>query len=296
MNYSALSVDVEDGINVVIKDYFNQTTPPTDRVVKNTNILIELFNEYKVNGTFFILGEVANEFPSLVKSISAAGHEVGVHGYHHDQIFKLTPAKLREDLNRAKKVLEDITGKQIYGFRAPAFSIIKKTAWALDILAEIGFLYDSSIVPVKSRRYGWDNFNKDIQRISLPNGSSIIEFPISTSRLFGKEMPACGGGYLRHFPIQYTQNTFRKILKKRPVMVYMHPYELDTEKYPDFFFERVKELNIHNRLKTALFPLNKGTVKKKLETLLKEFKFEPIIDIIRDYDSKSLIMETGKIS
>ncbi|MCK5691800.1 MAG: polysaccharide deacetylase family protein [Bacteroidales bacterium] len=282
--YSALSIDVEDGVNILMRDLFGEDMSPTDRVIGNVDVLLDLFGKYDVRATFFILGEIASAYPALVKKIASGGHELGVHGYNHDQIFKLTPEKAREDIHRAKALIEDVSGKAVHGFRAPAFSISKETSWALDILAELGFSYDSSIVPASAKRYGWPGFRQEIHRMDLSGGRSLIEVPLSVSSLLGRSIPACGGGYLRHFPYALTRSSFLKIQKERPVIVYLHPYELDTGKYPDFFYKAKASLDLKQRIPLSFYRLNKGTVKGKLEKLIREFHFKPIIDIIEDYE------------
>jgi polysaccharide deacetylase family protein (PEP-CTERM system associated) len=287
--YSALSVDVEDGINIAMNDFFNIKMPPTERVIKNIDILLNLFNERNVKATFFVLGEIAYTFPGLVKNISSNGHELGVHGYHHDQFFKLNPIKAKEDLHRAKTLIEDITGRNVFGFRAPAFSISKNTAWALDIIADLGFRYDSSIVPAKVNRYGWGGFDKGIHHLILDGGKSLIEVPLSVVNILGKMIPACGGGYLRYLPISFTRLAFRNIQKQHPVIVYLHPYELDKEKYPDFFYKAKASADIKRRLSLSFYQINKGTVERKLRSLINEFQFKPINEIIDNLEKDGVI-------
>jgi len=281
---SALTIDVEDGINILMRDIFNVEMQPTERVIKNVELLLDLFQSENVKGTFFVLGEIAEHYPKLVKEISSAGHELGVHGYHHDQIFKLTPQKAANDIKRAKELIEDVTGKRVYGFRAPAFSISEKTSWIFEILSNLGFTYDSSIVPAKTGRYGWPGFGKKIQRLSLQNGNSIIEVPMSVTDMLGRSVPACGGGYLRYFPYSFTKRVFQKTITDRPAVLYLHPYEIDVLKYPDYFYDAKAKLPLKKRLPLSLYRMNKNTVKEKLRKLLIEFEFKPMIDIISDYE------------
>jgi len=287
--HSALSIDVEDGINILMRDLFNVDKSPTTRVIDNVNILLDLFNEKDVRATFFILGEIATTYPSLVKSIASGGHEIGVHGYNHDQLFKLSPGQVKEDIYKAKEIIEDVTGKEVYGFRAPAFSIMESTSWALDIISELGFKYDSSIVPARANRYGWPGFSREINRLNLKGGGSLIEVPLSVIDVMGKTLPACGGGYLRYFPYSFTRKAFLTISKQRPVIVYLHPYELDTAKYPDYFYEAMASMRLVKRIPLSFYRLNKGTVKKKLGLLIDEFPFKPIIDIITGLEKSSEI-------
>lgn len=289
LTYSALSIDVEDGVNILMRDLFNIEIPPTTRVIDNVNILLDLFNENKVRATFFILGEIASTFPSLVRSIASYRHELGVHGYNHDQIHKLTPEQARGNIYKAKALIEDITGEKVYGFRAPAFSIMRNTSWALEVISDLGFKYDSSIVPAKASRYGWPGFDKEILRLELKNGCTLIEVPLSVINFMGKTIPACGGGYLRYFPYSFTRKAFLTITKRRPVIVYLHPYELDKGKYPDYFYDAKATMSLSRRIPLSFYRLNKGTVKRKLELLINEFPFKPIIEIIDDLEKNSVI-------
>jgi polysaccharide deacetylase family protein (PEP-CTERM system associated) len=285
--FSALTIDVEDGVNILMRDLFGMEMSPTRRVIDNIDVLLEMFGRHEVLATFFILGEIAEEYPSLVKKIASQGHEMGVHGYRHDQMFRLTPDKAREDIRRAKDLVEEVTGGPVFGFRAPAFSVSRDTSWALDIIAELGFRYDSSIMPASGARYGWKGFNREIHRMELPGGNSLIEVPLSVVDLAGRTVPACGGGYLRYFPFSMTRRSFRSILKERPVIVYMHPYELDTGRYPDFFYKAKSSLGLKKRIPLSFYRVNKGTVKGKLDRLIGEFPFKPIIEIIEDYERDS---------
>lgn len=287
--YSALSIDVEDGVNILMRDMFNIDMPPTARVIDNVKILLDLFNESRVKATFFILGEIASAYPSLVREIASNGHELGVHGYYHNQLFRLTPATFREELHKAKALIEEVIGNQVYGFRAPAFSVMEITKWSLAIISELDFKYDSSIVPAKGKRYGWPGINKEIHRLILPGGNTLIEVPLSVINFFGRTIPACGGGYLRYFPYYFTRRAFRVIQEHRPVIVYLHPYELDAGRYPEFFYESKATLSLRKRLRLNLYRLNKDTVERKLGCLVKEFQFKPIIEIINDFEKGSEI-------
>ena len=235
MHTASLTVDVEDGINISMRDNFNVEMEPTARVEDNVELILEICERNGVKGTFFILGEVAEIFPGMIKRIGAAGHEIGVHGYHHDQMFKLTPAKLKNDLERARALMQELTGQEIKGFRAPAFSVNTRTSWAIPVIADCGFSYDSSIFPSLSLRYGWKDFSKDICRINLKDDLSLVEVPLSVVNLLGRDIPVGGGGYLRYFPYAWTRKSLKRISRERSAIVYLHPYELDTERYPDYY-------------------------------------------------------------
>ncbi len=284
---SSITVDLEDGINILMKDHFNIMIPPTERAVTNTEILLDLFAKHATKVTFFVLGEIAHTFPELIKKIDSFGHEIGAHGYRHDQLFKMTPEEVATDISKSKSVLENIIGKPVFGYRAPAFSIIRETAWALELIAKAGFKYDSSIVPIKMDRYGWKGFEKQIIRLRLPNNSTLIEVPLPVASMMGLSFPVCGGGYLRYFPKEFTNWAFSSIAKDRPVIVYLHPYEIDTARYPDFFYEARKTLSIRKSLPLMIYRFKKGTVKEKLDAILLKYKFTPLIEIIETMEAEN---------
>jgi polysaccharide deacetylase family protein (PEP-CTERM system associated) len=280
MQIASLTVDVEDGINISMRDNFQVEMEPTGRVEDNMEIILEICERNKVRATFFILGEIAEKFPELIKRVGAAGHEIGVHGYHHDQIFKLTPDKLKADLGRAKALMEDLSGQEIRGFRAPAFSINQKTSWALPLIADCGFSYDSSIFPSLSLRYGWKDFSKNICRIDLGDSSSLVEVPLSVIHMLGRDIPVGGGGYLRYFPYGFTRRALQRISRERSPVIYLHPYELDTKRYPDFYHEAIARSPFKKRMYLSLYRFKKDTVKSKLDRITSTFEFLPLKDII----------------
>lgn len=286
---ASLTVDVEDGINISMRDNFNVEMEPTARVEDNVEVILEICERNGVKGTFFILGEVADKFPGMVKKIGAAGHELGVHGYQHDQMFKLTPQKLKSDLTRARALLQDLSGQEIYGFRAPAFSVNTRTAWALPVIAACGFSYDSSIFPSLSLRYGWKDFSKDICRIHLGETISLVEVPLSVVNLLGRDIPVGGGGYLRYFPYTWTRKSLERISRDRSAIVYLHPYELDTERYPDYYHEAIASSPFRKRLLLSLYRLKKDTVKSKLDRITRDFEFLPLQEIIEQLEKSDRI-------
>jgi polysaccharide deacetylase family protein (PEP-CTERM system associated) len=289
---SVFSVDVEDGISIAMRDAFGKTIPQTDRVVSNTILVLELLSKYNVKGTFFTLGQVAEKFPDLIKRIANEGHELAVHGYDHWQFFKMTPEMAFDELSRAKKLIEDLSGQQVFGHRAPAFSIFPETKWGLDVVAEAGFTYDSSIMPCKTGRYGWVGFPKDIVTVETAQGNKLIEVPMTVDQVFHREIPVCGGGYLRLFPKWLTHRSFKRVLKKRPVIVYMHPYEVDRNKYPDYYFDELKSTTFTKNLKMRSFWVNRDSVYDKLESLLAVNKFVPMKDLIQEQSA----IKTFKVS
>jgi polysaccharide deacetylase family protein (PEP-CTERM system associated) len=279
---NALTIDIEDYWSILSRDWLHIDAEPSDAVVRNTEWFLQTLARHNVKATFFILGEVAERFPSLIKKIAADGHEIGSHGFSHKQIFKLSEEQFRREVVDCKKLLEDITSSPILGYRAPAFSIMPQTKWALEILAQEGFEYDSSVYPICGKRYGWPGFSKGICKIDLPSGRSIIEVPMSTVTIFGKTLPVAGGGYIRHFPYAVTRWAIKYIQKTRPVIVYMHPYEIDTELQPfstEYLAPEDKSRGFkHHKLQLR----NRHTVPRKVNKLLSQFDFAPLKKVISE--------------
>jgi len=276
---NALTIDVEDYWSIFSRDWLHKDMEPSDAVVNNTEWLLQTLAQHGVKATFFILGDVAKKFPFLIKRISKTGHEIGAHGFSHKQIFKLSKEQFRHEVGDCKKLLEDITSAPVNGHRAPAFSIKTETKWALEVLAQEGFKYDSSVYPISGKRYGWPGLKKEIHTMQLPNGQNIIEVPMSTISLGIKEL-GVGGGYMRHFPYIYTKCAIKHMQKKQPAIVYMHPYEIDTVNI-DFSLnhlsgEERKKVERFHRIQMR----NRKTVKPKLSKLLSDFKFTTIKDLI----------------
>jgi polysaccharide deacetylase family protein (PEP-CTERM system associated) len=290
---SALTIDVEDGINISMRDNFRVEMKPTARVVNNVEVILDICEKNGIIGTFFILGEVAERYPELIKQVDKAGHEIGVHGYKHDQVYRFTPDKLEKALSKAKDLIENLIGHEVYGFRAPAFSINPKTSWALPLIAKCGFQYDSSIFPSLSLRYGWKDFSKHICRIKMDNSASLVEVPLSVINVLGRDLPVGGGGYLRYFPYSWTRRALTSITHERPAIVYLHPYELDTQKYPKYFHDAIARAPIRKRIYLSLYRFKKASVKSKLDQVTREFSFAPLHQIIQDLDREGKISDTS---
>ncbi len=279
---NALSVDVEDYHNLLARDWLDVDGPPSHAVVENTHRLMELFARFNARATFFVLGEVAESYPELIREIAHAGHELGVHGYRHRLIFKLTPDEFRQEISKAKALIEEAAGGQVWGHRAPAFSITPETSWALDVLAEQGFRFDSSVFPFAGRRYGWPGFRREIHEMTLDSGRKIIEVPMSTVTVAGRALPACGGGYLRHFPFAFTRWAMRRIQRHRPAIVYLHPYEIEVTGNPPntHGLESVRARRVRRFHRFQL--RNRHTVERKIVRLLEEFRFAPVGEVIKN--------------
>jgi polysaccharide deacetylase family protein (PEP-CTERM system associated) len=267
-----ISIDIEDwyqGIELSNSSWFKYEK----RIEYSVNLLIELLDYYNTNSTCFILGKVAEENPKLVETISKAGHEIATHGYSHEKIYNQNPVIFREELKKSINILQDITGKKVIGHRAAYFSITKESFWALDILAEEGILYDSSIQPVINYRYGIHGSNRLPSTICTSEGSTIFEIPVSSFPMGKFNLPLGGGAYLRIFPISIFKKLF-KIMEKRDenLCLYLHPWELDNN-HP--------KINLPFRISlTHYFNLN-STI-KKLSILLNDFKFYPIKEVFQD--------------
>lgn len=274
MIYNALTIDVEDYYMVsafaeVIK--FDDWHRYDSRVEKNTYRILDLLNNYNVKATFFVLGWVAENYPGMVRDIHSGGHEIACHGYNHRLVYHLTPEEFREDIRIAKNILEDIIGESVIGFRAASYSIVKKTLWALDILIEEGFLYDSSIFPIYHDRYGFPGAKRFPHVIKRSKGE-IVEFPLSTCRIFGQNVPVAGGGYLRLFPLRLIKTAIKRINEKdeKPFILFVHPWEIDVDQ-PRLDGRRLSQIRHYMNLSSTM---------PKLRTILNEFKFEPLSAIL----------------
>ena len=231
---NAMTVDLEEYFQVAalsnVVDRDNWATI-SSRVVRSTNRLLEIFERNNVSATFFCLGWVAEKHPQLVRQIVSAGHEIACHGYSHQLIYTQTPDEFRRETQRAKIVLEDQAGCPVLGYRAATYSITEKSRWALEILAELGFEYDSSIVPVRHDRYGIPSSERRPHKLRLSSGSELTEFPPSTLRIAFFNIPIAGGGYFRLFPYWLTKWGIARLNKVEvlPCSFYIHPWELDPD-------------------------------------------------------------------
>jgi len=279
---SAITVDVEDAVNQAMRNFFGTEMEPTKRVYENTIRLLDLFSEYNTRATFFILGEVAQTFPELVKKISRDGHELGIHGYSHTPYNRLTNSEIRTEICKTKNLVEDISGNEVLGHRAPEFSINRSNfSSIMKILMGAGIKYDSSIVPVRTKRYGWPGFTKDIDWVTVEN-SKIIEAPLPTYGFCGKEIPVCGGGYLRSFPYYFTKHSFNHVLKERPVITYLHPYEIDCPPFQEFYMDALGKSTLKEKIKLHSYWFNRKTVIPKVRRLLGTFNFDSLSRVIEN--------------
>jgi len=228
---NAMSVDVEDYYHV---SAFDGILPRVEwprlesRVCANTERLLDIFDEHEVHATFFVLGVVGEQFPGLVRSIASRGHEVASHGYAHRLIYDQTPTAFRADVRRARSLLEDACGRRVAGYRAPSYSITPRSLWALDILLEEGYQYDSSVFPIRHDRYGIPVSERRPYLIQRKAGS-LVEVPASTTNAGPVNLPVAGGGYFRILPYAWAKWGISRVNcnEGRPVVFYLHPWEID---------------------------------------------------------------------
>jgi polysaccharide deacetylase family protein (PEP-CTERM system associated) len=273
---NALTIDVEDyyhvsGFESVVR--FEDWERYESRVERNTQRILDLFDEQEIKATFFVLGWIAERYPRLIRIIQELGHEVACHGYAHQRVYTQSPEQFRQETRRAKRILEDITGQPVLGYRAASYSITKESLWALDVLCEEGFMYDSSIFPIHHDRYGIPDYQRFCHILNGHPGSELVEFPISTLRLAGTNIPIAGGGYLRFFPYAFVRWGLNRINAKerQPAMVYIHPWEIDPgqPRIPANALSRFRQY------------VNLEKTEARLIRLLQDFEFGPMLAVLQ---------------
>lgn len=270
---NVLSFDIEDWFHILdLPDdqEVRKWSEYESRVEKASHKLLDLLWEKKVKATFFVLGWIAERHPALVRKIQNQGHEIGCHGYGHQLINALTKQKFRKDLLKARDIIGNITGEQPLSHRGPGFSITPANDWALRIIAECGFKYDSTIYPGKHGHGGHRQFtSRPVTIIVSRTGRELFEFPISVSKIFGKSMCFSGGGYLRLLPYCIIKKKFHEFnAREQPVMVYLHPREIDLTS-PRLTMPIKRRFKCYVNIKSA---------EKKLIRLLEEFNFTTLHD------------------
>ena len=265
---NALTVDVEDYFHVAAlapNIHRDSWASRESRVVGNTQKLLAIFEQFDVRGTFFVLGWVAERHPQLVRDIAARGHEIACHGYSHRLVYEQSPEEFYTETLRAKNLLEEITGSAVVGYRAASYSIVRESLWALDILVELGFAYDSSIFPVRHDRYGIPNAERVPHRLATLKGKTIVEWPLATARILGCRLPVAGGGYFRLLPYWLSRWGLASINRRelQPFIFYLHPWEIDPEQ------PRVST----SWLSRFRHYTNLGKCEERLRRLLGEFRF-----------------------
>lgn len=264
---NAFTIDVEDWFQV---SAFAGVIRPQDwdtlecRVERNVDLLLDALDERAVKATFFTLGWVADRYPQMVRRIVRQGHELASHGYGHARIHEMQPRDFRDDVRRAKEVLESISGQEILGYRAPSFSIGPRSLWALDILKDTGHRYSSSIYPIKHDLYGMP----DAPRFAHDR-NGLLEVPASSVRWLNRNWPASGGGYFRLLPYALSRASLQKISAQdqQPVVFYCHPWEIDPGQ------PRVSRAPIKSKIRHYV---NQGSMLAKIKKLLADFSWAPM--------------------
>lgn len=262
---NALTIDVEDYFQV---SAFSPYIPRSEwetlpcRVERNVDRILDLLDENDIKATFFTLGWIAERYPAMVQQIVANGHELASHGYAHHRVTEMNPAQFRDDIIRSKQLLEDIGGLPIAGYRAPSFSIDGHNLWALDCLEEAGYRYSSSIYPVRHDHYGMP----EAPRFAFhPNPSGkLLELPVTTVRMFGRNLPSGGGGYFRLWPYAVSRWCLQRVntVDRQPVIFYFHPWEIDPDQ------PRQQAINFKTRFRHYL---NLGRMENRLAALTRHF-------------------------
>ena len=276
MTANAMTVDVEDYFHVsalaeVIRR--DQWDDMEYRAEQSTNRLLDLFGKNGVRATFFVLGWVAKRSPELIKRIHAAGHEVACHGMTHELVYRQTPEVFRQETRDSKALLEDLIGAPVLGYRAASYSITARSLWAIDILCELGFRYDSSIFPIAHDRYGIPGASTQPGLMHAKNGASIVEFPLSTAEVLGRRVPVAGGGYFRLLPYWFTRWGLRSINERQqqPFIFYLHPWEIDADQ-PRFNASLLSKFRHYTNLHVC---------EARLARLIGEFRFTTVKEVLR---------------
>jgi polysaccharide deacetylase family protein (PEP-CTERM system associated) len=273
MVVNMLTIDVEEYFHATV---FERVIPRSEwdelesRVCASTDRLLVILDRAGVRATFFVLGWVAERYPTLVRRIAAAGHEIASHGYGHGLIYHDSPEAFRADLRRSKRAIEAAAGVQVFGYRAPSYSITAQSLWALDVLIEEGYQYDASIFPIHHDRYGIASSPRHAYRIWRRHGS-LWELPGSTVRLGGLNLPVAGGGYFRLLPYAWTKWGIDRVNRTegQPVVFYLHPWEIDPHQ-PRVPLPKLTSLRHYGNL---------NRTESRLERLLADFQFDAISSV-----------------
>lgn len=269
----AITIDVEDWP----QSSWDRTLPITSRAADNTAHMLDFFGEHDTRVTFFVLGKFARTFPEVVKRMEREGHEVGCHGDGHEEVFKLSRREFAEDVRAARDVLQDLVGRPVQGYRAPDFSILPAQFWAFEVLAELGFAYDSSMFPIAGGRYGVPGWPLSPTRLKLASGQALVEFPISIVRLWGRNWPLGGGGYQRLLPGFMFRALSQTVMKSRPFVLYGHPYEFDPHEFRHIDLEIPWSVRMHQGLGRRFVP-------SRLSAFVRRFGGGPMRDLLKPAD------------
>lgn len=272
-----MSVDLEDWFAITARRFLGVTMPPSSRVVSATRIVLDVLDRAATRATFFVLGTVAETYPELVREVAARGHEIGTHGHGHRRLHDIGRAAFVEDLARSLDAIERACGVRARGHRAPEFSVTARAPWAFDVLAEAGLTYDSSVFPIRHRRYGIPGAPIVPYRVEA-HGRQITEFPLATFSLGTTRIPAAGGGYLRLFPFRIIDGAVRQAESAgRPAILYVHPYEFD----PEPLTLDLPTTALRRRFALAVSNAGRHRSPARLLRLLQRYRFGPLGDLVR---------------
>lgn len=279
MNRPERSPGLVNALTVDVEDYFQVSAlaPVIDRgsweqrecrVERNVERLLALFAQHDAHATFFTLGWIAERYPQLVRRIVAEGHELASHGYAHLRASEQSREEFLHDVRRAKCLLEDLTGKPVHGYRAPSFSIGHSNPWAFDVLLESGYRYSSSVYPVQHDHYGMP----DAPRFPYQSRPGLTEIPITTTRMFGRNLPAGGGGYFRLAPYPLSRWALRRVnaIDQQPAIFYFHPWEIDPQQ------PRVSGTSLKTRFRHYV---NLHKTEARLARLLHDFRWGRVDEV-----------------
>ena len=274
---NAFTVDVEDYYQVeAFSKHIHRSkwSNFASHVEKNTDDILALLDEKNIKATFFTLGCVAEEYPSIVRKIVDQRHEIASHGYSHKLIYNQSPGEFKQETIKSKAILEDIAQTEVKGYRAATYSITRESFWALDTLAEAGFVYDSSIFPIRHDRYGIPDINTLPHEIKTPGGNTIVEFPISVLKTRIFDIPIAGGGYFRLFPYAFSKWALKRVNKQGNEFVfYIHPWEIDKTQ------PVIREAGAMTKFRHYN---NIDNCKQRLEKLLFDFNFDTLEAILQN--------------
>lgn len=271
--------EIANALTVDVEDYFQVSAlaphiPRADweripcRVERNVDAILSLFAEFDAQATFFTLGWIAERHPTLVRRIAAEGHEVASHGYGHVRIHEQTPDEFTQDIRRAKALLEDVSGARVQGYRAPSFSVGRRTLWAFDRIAQAGYRYSSSVYPVRHDLYGMPEAPRFPYR---PRGD-LVEIPITTATVLNRNLPAGGGGYFRLLPYAVSRALIRRVntIERRAAVFYFHPWEIDAAQ------PRVPGTSVKTRFRHYV---NLQRTEPRLRRLLRDFRWRRMDEV-----------------
>ncbi|MXS85188.1 DUF3473 domain-containing protein [Nitrosomonas sp. HPC101] len=264
---NALTIDVEDYFQVSAFARYIPRSSWDDfpcRVERNIDRILMLLDEHEIKATFFTLGWIAERYPGMVKRIVENGHELASHGHAHHRVTELSREQFYDDITHSKSLLEDIGGQPVQGYRAPSFSINGENLWALECLEEAGYRYSSSVYPVKHDHYGMPDASRFV--FNPENTRGLLEVPVTTVHLFGRNFPAGGGGYFRLWPYVVSRWFLQRVntIDRQPAVFYFHPWEIDPDQ------PRQTGINLKTRFRHYL---NLSRMEKRLNILARHFKW-----------------------